>query len=170
VKHASRPPHDIRPLRMQPMQTMQRRRMLVLAALAWMAPVAVAAPKLANFRFGILRAVSGDIFEFTSETRRIPRRVKSTGFRFGVGFDNPTREMIEWYSVIHLPGSPRKASGGFERAGPDVLRGESTRSDRASPIDYFWFDEGDPLGKHRLELFVNNALRYTVDFEVVAEK
>jgi len=148
---------------------MHRRRMLVLTALACLSPIAMASSRLANFRFGILRVISEDVFEIATETLRIPRRMKSTGFRFGVGFDNPMRESIEWYEVIHLPASPREASGTFQRSGANSLRSKTFKSDRASIVDEFWFDEGDPLGKHSLELFVDGVLSYSVNFEVVSE-
>ena len=51
---------------------MHRRHILALAATVCVAPRIEAATKLTNFRFGILRVVSKDIFEFVSETRRIP--------------------------------------------------------------------------------------------------
>jgi len=149
---------------------MHRRRILILAAVACVASTARAAPKLTNFRFGTLRIVSDGVFDFVSETRRIPRRWKDTGFRFGIGFDNPMREPIEWYEIMHLPESTKEVSGNFQRARTQSLRTKTFNSDQPSVVDEFWFDEGDPLGKHRLELFVNGSLTYTVHFEVVNDK
>ena len=147
---------------------MQRRRILTFAAAACVASTTQAAPKLTNFRFGTLRIVSDDEYEVADNTRRIPRRLKATGFRFGIGFDNPTRSPIEWYEVMHLPMRPKEASGDLRHDGPQSLRSETYKSDQPSVVDDFWFDEGDPLGAHRLELFVNGVLTYTVQFEVVA--
>jgi hypothetical protein len=117
-----------------------------------------------------LRTVSDSVFEFVNMTTRIPRRYKDTGFRFGVGFDNPQCIPIEWYELMHLPEPLKAVSGNFQRARRKTMRTKTFRSDQPSVVDDFWFDEGDPLGKHTLELYVNSALRYRVDFEVVADK
>ena len=101
---------------------MHRRRILILAAVACVASTARAAPKLTNFRFGTLRIVSDGVFDFVSETRRIPRRLKDTGFRFGIGFDNSMREPIEWYEIMHLPEGTKEVSGNFQRARTQSLR------------------------------------------------
>src|SRR2546427_2562413 len=84
-------------------RTMHRRRILILTALACFSPYGNAAPELTNFRFGILRTIADGVFEFESLTRRIPLTTKNTGFRFGVGFDNPQCEPVEWYEVMYLP-------------------------------------------------------------------
>src|SRR5439155_8986593 len=98
-------------------EAMYRRRTLILTALACVSVHGNAAAELINFRFGILRTVADGVFEFVSETRRIPLKTKDTGFRFGVGFDNPQCEAIEWYEVMHLPEETREVSGNFQRAG-----------------------------------------------------
>lgn len=147
-------------------------RKYLVPLLFWVAvsPAFAAEPNLANFRFGVIRPVEDGVFEFIAETTRIPRRYKATGFRFGVGFDNPQGAMIEWYEIIHLPADMRQVSGNLQRASPRTLQTKTLRSNRTSVVDDYWFDEGDPLGKHRLELFVNGVLRYSVDFEVVEDK
>ena len=149
---------------------MYRRRTLILTALACVSVHGNAAAEQINFRFGILRSVADGVFEFVSETRRIPFKTKDTGFRFGVGFDNPQCEAIEWHEVMHLPEETREVSGNFQRAGRKSLRTKTFRSNQASVVDDFWFDEGDPLGKHTLELYVNGVVVFAVDFEVVREK
>ena len=149
---------------------MIRRRVFLAATSLAALPSFAEAPALTNFRFGILRTVSAGVFEFVSETTRIPRRNKSTGFRFGLGFENPRCIPIEWYEVVHLPEDTKEVSGNFKRARRKTLRTRTLRSDQPSVVDDFWFDEGDPLGRHTLELFVNGSLRYRVDFDVVEDK
>lgn len=139
---------------------------LSLAAL----PAIAADPDLSNFRFGIIRSAQDGVYEFVAETTRIPRRYKDTGFRFGVGFENPKGATIEWYEIIHLPADMRQVSGDLQRTNSRTLRSKTTRSNQTSVVDDYWFDEGDPLGKHKLELFVNGVRRFSVDFEVVEDK
>ncbi len=141
--------------------------MLSLAMLGSVALAATREPEIANVRFGVVRQVSEGIFEFVEETTRIQRRLKSTGYRFGVGFDNPKCEMIEWFEQIHLPKPLKEVTGNLQQARTSVMRSITFKSDRPTVIDEFWFDEGDPLGKHRLELFINRKLRHWFDFVVV---
>jgi hypothetical protein len=145
-----------------------RRRFLALPC-AFIAPAAAAPHGLTNFRFGILRSVGPSLFEFVRYTTRIPLRFKETGFRFGVGFDNPKRKEIEWYEIIRLPEEATEVSGNFQRTSRKPLRTKTFRSDRESVVDDFWFDPGDPLGKHTLELYVDGSLLFRVDFDVVPE-
>jgi hypothetical protein len=123
--------------------------------------------RLVNFRFGVVREISEGIFEFLSETKRLPRKFKSTGFRWGIGFDNPLGRPMEWYEVVHLPAEPKDVSGNLKRLHARTLRTTTHSSSQPTVIDDFWFDEGDPLGPHRIELFVNGVLRYAVDFQVL---
>lgn len=130
--------------------------------------IAATRPSFTNFRFGILREVARDEFEFVEETTRIPRRYRSSGFRWGVGFDNPSCAPMSWYENVHLPDDVKSVSGSLQRARTSVMRSQTHHSSRASVVDEFWFDEGDPLWTHRIELFINGALCYWTDFQVVA--
>jgi len=120
-----------------------------------------------QFKFGILRLMPDGRYTMDVETTRIPRRLKETGFRFGVAIDNPRGETIEWYPVIHLPAPLKQLSGGLEKVSPTVVRGDNQRSSDKHIVDHFWFDAGDPLGPHRLEVFVYGVPRFTINFEVV---
>ena len=121
-----------------------------------------------NFRFGVLKLDDSGGHEIARETTKIPRWLKATGLRWGVAFDNPTRANIEWYEIVRLPSEMRGLSGNFDRSSTlKTLRTRTQRSNQARVVDDFWFDEGDPIGPHRLELYVNGVLRYSVEFEVV---
>jgi hypothetical protein len=148
---------------------MRRRVFIVSMFVAGLSLRAEAAARLTNFRFGIWRIASDGIFDLVEETKRIPFRLKSTGFRFGVGFDNPDRAPIEWYEIMHLPTATKKVTGNLHSEAKDVLRTKTMSSSQPSIVDDFWFDQGDPLGNHSLELFVNNALVYRVEFVVVGD-
>jgi hypothetical protein len=127
-------------------------------------------PRLTNFRFGIIREVTEGEFEFISETVRIPRKYKASGFRWGFGFDNPQCKAIEWYEVVHLPADLKEVTGNLQRTRTRTMRTQRHSSSQPTIVDDFWFDEGDPLGTHRIELFVNGDFRYAVDFEVIESK
>jgi hypothetical protein len=145
-----------------------RRRKVLLVAFASIPGVASAAsPRIVNIRFGIVREVSDGVMEFVVETARIPRKLKDTGFRFGIGFENPDCVPIEWYEQVHLPSELKEVSGNMQRARNKVMRTRTFKSDQPTVVDDFWFDEGDPLGPHRMELYVNGVMRYAIDFTVV---
>jgi len=120
-----------------------------------------------HVKFGILRLMANGEYELDRETARIPRRYKSSGFRFGVAFDNPSGARIEWYEVVHLPAKPRQLSGDLRQVKPTVLQTDTLTGNDRRIVDNFWFDDGDPLGPHRFELYVNGVKQWETAFEVV---
>jgi hypothetical protein len=145
-----------------------RRTLLVSGVCAATSSLAAIQPLVTNFRFGIIREVTEGDFEFVEETTRIPRKYKNSGFRWGIGFDNPSCASIEWYENIHLPTDLKTVSGNLQKTRTKVMRTQTHRSSQPTVVDDFWFDEGDPLGKHRIELFINGAPVYWLDFQVIA--
>lgn len=143
-----------------------RSAIFAVSLLVLLSSTARAAPVIQNVRFGILRAVESD-YEIAEDTTRIPMRFKKTGFRFGISFENPTCAEIAWYEVIHLPGEMKATSGALKRLEPRLLKGDIQQSRQPYIVDQFWFDKGDPLGTHRLDLYVNNRLEFSVEFDVV---
>lgn len=120
-----------------------------------------------HFRFGILVPTAEGTYEVQSETTTIPRHLKDSGFRFGVGFENPDCASLRWYQIVYLPAEARSATGNMHRHQPRILKTELQESAQASIVDDFWFDEGDPLGPHKMVLVVNDSEVFSVDFEVV---
>jgi hypothetical protein len=91
----------------------------------------------------------------------------ASGFRFGISFDNPDRKYIEWHEAIHLPGALKQLSGGLQKSGENVVISDLQATTASHIVDQFWFDSEDPLGVHRLEVYVNGAMKFHIDFEVV---
>jgi hypothetical protein len=145
-----------------------RRKVLLVIPLLTGVAEASSQPRLTNFFFGALREVSPGVFEYLESTRRLPRKLKNTGFRWGIGFDNPDGAQLEWHELVTLPAPLREVSGMLHRTSTTKIRTKTGRSSERSLVDDFWFDEGDPLGIHKLELIVNDRRRFSVDFEVVA--
>jgi hypothetical protein len=144
-----------------------RRQALALPWALTLAACSKPSLKVDDFKLGILRPVGDGRYALETETQRLPRRLKSTGFRWGVQFANPAGTSIEWYEVIHLPSAAAQATGNLSQFEPAALRtAVQTSSDRVI-VDNFWFDEGDPLGSHRLALFVDGTQCWTTTFEVV---
>src|SRR5688500_2908613 len=106
------------PDRLHPAQIMRRWKNQSLVGTLMVLLLAVAPPAAAqvqDVKFGILRLVSDGEYELDIETTRIPRRLKDTGFRFGVSFSNPTGKTIEWYEMVHLPAQVRQLTGGLQQ-------------------------------------------------------
>jgi hypothetical protein len=120
-----------------------------------------------EFKFGILKQMQDGSYDMDIETKRIPRRLKESGFRFGIAFDNPGSKYIEWYEVVHLPKPLKQLSGGLLKTGATAVKSDIQAGLDSHVVDQFWFDKGDPLGAHRLEIYVNGAMKFQVDFEVV---
>ena len=139
---------------------------MALAAGLFASPLNAIA-QVQNIKFGILQLMPDGGYKMDVETTRIPRRLKDTGFRFGIAFDNPRGETIEFREVMHLPAEMQQTSGDLHRIDPKLLQTDMERTDSTQWVDQFWFDQGDPLGKHRLELYVNGTRKFSVDFEVV---
>lgn len=141
---------------------------LALLVSLWAWP-AIADVELRNFKFGILKEIAPGEYRMHQETTRLPRKYKDTGFRFGVEFENPNREAIEWFEVVHLPAPLRDATGNTRKVAPRAIQTDLYKSSDFRVVDDFWFDPGDPLGKHRLFVYVNGKRRFSVNFEVVED-
>ena len=143
------------------------RRIALFLLISLLSSLAQASDGVTGFQFGILKSNSDGSFTLQTATTKIPRRLKDTGFRFGILFQNPRCQEIEWHEVIYLPDRPSKATGNLRRSTPTTLKTTPQQSNQASVVDDFWFDKGDPLGKHKMELVVNGKVVYEVEFEVI---
>jgi hypothetical protein len=142
----------------------------ITALLALLAAIpAHADVELRNFKFGILKEVSPNKYRMDRETFQLPRKYKETGFRFGLEFENPNLEAIEWFEVVHLPSPLQEATGNTKKVAPRAIQTDRYTSSDFRVVDHFWFDRGDPLGKHQMNVYVNGKQRFTVNFEVIED-
>jgi hypothetical protein len=109
---------------------------------------------------------NGD-YEMDVEIRQIPLRMRESGFRWGIAFKNPTGEEISWYEVVHLPARLEHMSGDLSEVTPREVKSEVNKSRERHIVDQFWFDQGDPIGSYKIDLYINNRKRCTIAFEVV---
>ena len=101
--------------------------------------------------------------EFTMEPSRRP------GWCFIV--DPPSADPYEVYSVHFLPGVPTSLDGDFKGTPPDqAVGGLKTATTRAEGMRPFCFDfqQGDPVGEYRVNVFINGALNTTLRMQMVA--
>jgi hypothetical protein len=109
----------------------------------------------------------GDRLRETQTISADPRR--RPGWCFIV--DPPSDAPYEIYSVHHLPSPPDKLTGDFSGAKPDSgASGLKTAVKRTDGIRPFCFDfnDGDPLGEYKVEIFIDGSLKTTLRLQVVA--
>jgi len=124
--------------------------------------------------FGIIKVHDDGRRELVSKTNVIPRKLKDTGFRFGytvVPADNDLRYYI--YDISYMPLQPSVLTGALSTQKPgDAPAGVRTTEYGIRGPHYmaFWFDEGDPLGEYRVEVYIDKQLVKSFKFTVVEPK
>jgi hypothetical protein len=145
-----------------------KRRLALALPLALVLPTHVwAQAQVDGFRFGVLRPLGGGVYDFGTETSRLPLRLRKSGFRWGVHFVNPGGVEIAWYEVIRLKAVAPQSGDKPVPADSVVLRTPVKKTSDRVIVDDFWFDETDRPGAYSLDLFVDGTLRWTASFDVV---
>lgn len=122
-------------------------------------------------RFGIVQLVGPNKYKLTQETTRIPRIIGPQHLLYGVEITPRQSTGYEVYFVARFPAPPKQLSGLASGIPPaTAVSGLKTAVQRARgpSITPFWFDEGDPLGRYSLEVFVNGRSRGVIKYDVVA--
>lgn len=104
------------------------------------------------------------------ESFSIPFRLKTTGFLWGYWIKSSDGKNHTTYFVVETPGIPKKITGDLGETGQIQ---EEKKLARSVPEKFkdkifrpFWFDEGDPLGKWKIQIYVDDRLVKTVEFDV----
>ncbi|QXE21706.1 hypothetical protein B6N60_00383 [Richelia sinica FACHB-800] len=83
---------------------------------------------------------------------------------------------VKWREVLRLPKAPETWSTEFSEDFSISKDGKTATSKRSQTpvngvIENFWtIAPGDPVGKHQIEVYIDERLIATFDFEVVEEK
>lgn len=124
-----------------------------------------------QIKFGIVTKGCPDYF-VSNETTTIPLKVKSTGFHWGFTVMGNKNEKFTSSFIIYLPKSQEiiskdnKKNASLKQDGR-VIKSKPVTS-TGSYAYPFYFDEGDPAGQWKIEIFVNNTLKKTLNFRVVS--
>ena len=104
------------------------------------------------------------------ETSSIPYRMKTTGFRWGYWIKSSDNESHSTYFVMETPAIPKNITGDLGKTGQIE---EEKRLAKSTPQKFkeklfcpFWFDAEDPLGKWKVQIYVDDRLVKTIDFDV----
>lgn len=119
--------------------------------------------------FGLLGKSDKGVF-IEKKTNEIPYVTRERGQIFGITIQPIIENSYEFYLVLYLPGIPKKLSG--EALSSAVSEdGKIFRSPVHKVIGMsaypMWLDEGDPVGKYKAEIYVNDELVKTIEYEVV---
>ena len=109
-------------------------------------------------------------YSVASETTTIPLKLKDSGFRFGFTVKHAQNSSFDGYKIIYLPVAAKEIIGDLKKL--TILNDGKIIKDSERKFDGFWsnpfwFDEGDPLGKWKIEIYLNGNLMKTIDFTVV---
>lgn len=146
------------------------RMLLALTAALLVGACAPKAPTTFDVRFGILGEDNGSRV-LKRETTSIPFITREKGQAFGAVISPSDESSYRFHTVIYLPASPAKLTGDIGRV-PPAQATEGIRSapktTRGKTFVEMWFDEGDPVGRYKVEIYVNDALLRAIEFDTVA--
>ena len=103
-------------------------------------------------------------------TTQIPFHLKESGFRWGFYIVSSGNTPFSVQFEVETPASPQTLSGELAAKGGTGHKPKKVkvpgRTFKEKGFCPFWFDEGDPLGKWKIDVFINDALHETVEFTV----
>ncbi|MCG6133685.1 MAG: hypothetical protein MET45_03330 [Nostoc sp. LLA-1] len=121
--------------------------------------------------FGVLRTDSQGQDSFTRTNRVILNQTGKYGWRIQLkGYQGE----VTWREVLQLPKPPQTwatEDGENFSLSQDGIEAVTTRTQFTSDgvIENFWtIVPGDPNGKHRIQVFIDNLLVATFDFEMIS--
>ena len=120
-------------------------------------------------KFGQMEKGSSGYY-VANETTTIPLKLKDSGFRFGFTVKHAQNSSFDGYKIIYLPAAAKEIIGDLKRVtilNDGKIIKDSERKFNGLWSNPFWFDEGDPLGKWKIEIYLNSKLMKTIDFTVV---
>jgi hypothetical protein len=122
-----------------------------------------------KIRFGIIeRDKAGNIF-ISEETTNITFKLAATGFRFGCEITPPNQSPYTYYTITHLPASPKVVTGKFFDSNQEPVKDLVSKVANISSGPFFdsmHFDAGDPIGKYSHDIFINGKFSKTITFIV----
>jgi hypothetical protein len=120
-------------------------------------------------KFGYMTESSSGMY-VSNETTTIPLKLKNTGFRFGFTVKHKKNGSFEGYHIIYLPAPPKEITDVLKKAVVSaegkVIESLKERYD-GFWANAFWFDEGDPVGDWKIEIYIDGKLAKSLDFTVV---
>ena len=121
-------------------------------------------------RFGIVEEESDGDYRVIRETTVIPLLLRETGFTWGYSVTAPDEAPFAVHEILYMPSPPRNIEFSVpvdQRDGGRTIVTSAMIHQRYS-VNYFRFDQGDPLGSWKLGIYVNDLPVKTIRFSVVS--
>lgn len=115
-------------------------------------------------KFGVFEK---NTFKLKEETTQIPLVYKDTGFSYGYVIYAKDKSNFSEYSIAY---PPREGVPGTEVKANSInngLKGPAGKSIKGSIAHKFGFDQGDPAGEWAVDVYVNDNLLQSIEFEVL---
>ncbi len=142
---------------------------LLICSLIFLSDYSVAGGTNLIIKFGQMEESSSGYY-VAKETTIIPLKLRDTGFKFGFSVQSSDNASFNGYKIIYMPAIPKTIGPGIKEKNVSyegtVIKGKEERYD-GMWWEFFVFDEGDPLGKWKLEIYINGKLAKTINFKVV---
>lgn len=123
-----------------------------------------------DIRFGVIQNTIGydDIAHETNVIELIP---KSKGYYFGFRIIPKGKSTYSYYTVSYLPAAPKVLEGVLNKE-PLANYSSGFKSPETSATGAIiipgWFDEGDPIGVYKTDLYIDGVKQKSVEFKVIA--
>jgi hypothetical protein len=102
------------------------------------------------------------------ESNTIPMKYKNTGFRFGYIIKSKSDMNFQEYSIAYPPQKAVLGGNVVDLSNNRTsLRGRTKQARNGIIIHRYNFDEGDPIGNWKHEIYLNGNLFKTINFTVV---
>ena len=125
-----------------------------------------------EIRFGIMSVDANGGCSLNNETVKIPMKLKKSGFRYGFNVKSKNKQSFEGKWIAYLPNSPKETTGDIDLLKPNRTdEGHVFHFPEQTYIGNWkvcsWFDDGDPTGNWKFEIYIDGNLMKTINFEVV---
>ena len=128
-----------------------------------------------DIKFGLIKKDTAGKYYVSEETTTLPLRHKDDNpdFRFGYSVKSQANTSFSSYFVMHFPSMPQQYTGDLKEAAK-----KDTDKTVQSPVktavgDFAYslrFDRGDPVGQYKMDIYINDKLARSIDFQVVQPK
>jgi len=123
-----------------------------------------------SVRFGELQGADRTVI---MPTRNIKLCDKPTGYRFGYEIIPQGNSAYEHYAIFRLPAPIKQVGPNLQKQGVKVeeqgLEVKTRRAvDTGRRVEPFNFDQGDPSGEWKVEIYVEDKLIDTIAFQVAS--
>lgn len=122
-----------------------------------------------HIRFGYLDLDGKNQYYVSKDTAIIPLRIKETGFRWGYTIESKV-PIFSTYNMMYADQPFEIATNYKKQVDRKVLKSKTHQVSNGLYAEEIWNDLGDPLGKQKIEIYINGKLYRIFHFEIVEDQ